>query len=197
MVADFIDSLRPLFDCLTDGFCIADAQGRLLYANAAAGEMLGPAAQLAGETSICELLCGSLEGACGENAAGCPLKVPRGPENALVFKGSYRPSGRELRVRCLRVRQPSVERHLIIIEDVSALAEAGRLKAEWRQLLAHDLRDPLAVMFGALRSVEELGAGHALDSKDMRLIGDAVNCGRRLDALIERTLEAYAPGGGK
>ncbi|MEQ1918335.1 MAG: PAS domain-containing sensor histidine kinase [Elusimicrobiota bacterium] len=189
MAADFIDSLRPLFDCLTDGFCIADADGRLLYANAAAGRLLGPAASEAGVNSICNLLCEGLAGTCGETASGCPLKIVRGPADALTFKGRYGPTGRDLRVRCMRVRQPSVERHFLIIEDVSAQAEAGRHKEEWRQMLAHDFRAPLTIMYGVLRAVQDLGVGHTLDPSDVELVESGARNGRRLEELIASYLE--------
>ncbi|MCR4295838.1 MAG: PAS domain-containing sensor histidine kinase [Elusimicrobia bacterium] len=190
MGADFLASLRPLFDCLTDGFCIADADGRLLYANAAAGRLLGPKARAeAARTSICELLCAGLAGNHGLTAATCPLKVPRGAKDAVTFKGKFAPSGRDLRARCLRVRLPSAERHFLIIEDVTAHAERGRQKEEWRQMLAHDFRAPLSVMFGALRSLEDLGEGHALDKDDLEIIDSGVRNSRRLDDLIESYLE--------
>ncbi|MBI2384828.1 MAG: PAS domain-containing sensor histidine kinase [Elusimicrobia bacterium] len=188
MSADFLDSLRPLFDCLTDGFCIADAEGDLLYANAAAGRLLGPAARAAGETSICALLCAGLEGRHDAEAA-CPLKVPRGDQDAVTFAGKYLPTDRDLRVRCLRVRLPSLERHFVIIEDVTALAERGRKQEEWRQMLAHDFRAPLTIMYGALRAVEDLGAGHVLDDGDIALIQGGARNSRRLDDLIESYLE--------
>lgn len=190
MGADFLESLRPLFDCLTDGFCIADADGRLLYANAAAGRLLGPdAREEAGRASICELLCSSLDGNHGLTAATCPLKVPRGSKDAVTVKGKFAASGRDLRVRCLRVRLPSAERHFLIIEDVTAHAERGRQKEEWRQMLAHDFRAPLTIMYGALRAVEDLGAGHALGKEDLEIIDSGVRNARRLNDLIEAYLE--------
>ena len=184
MAADFIDALRPLFDCLTDGFCIADAEGQLLYANAAAGKMLGPAAHAAVATSMCDLMCKGLIGSCGEDSASCPLRIPRGTADALTFMGKYGPTGRDLRVRCMRVRQPSVEKHFLIIEDVSAQAEAGRHREEWRQMLAHDFRSPLTIIYGVLRAVEDLGAGHALDKNDLEMLASGVRNSRRLDDLI-------------
>lgn len=188
MAADFLEALRPLFDCLTDGFCIADADGRLLYANAAAGRMLGPSAQDAGRSSICDILCAGLEGRLGMKAS-CPLRIPRGTQDAATFAGKYRPSDRDLRVRCLRVRQPKVERHFLIIEDVTSQAEAGRRQEEWRQMLAHDFRAPLTIMHGVLRTIADLGAGHALDQGDIELIESGVRNSRRLDDLIESYLE--------
>jgi signal transduction histidine kinase len=188
MSADFLEALRPLFDCLTDGFCIADAQGKLLYANAAAGRLLGLAAGSLGESSICAVLCSGLEGR-KDAETSCPLKIPRGTQDAVTFAGRFNPSGRDLRVRCLRVRQPSIERHFLIIEDVTAQAERGRKQEEWRQMLAHDFRAPLTIMHGVLRSVEDLGAGHELDEGDLGLIQSGVRNSRRLNDLIESYLE--------
>lgn len=188
MAADFLDALRPLFDCLTDGFCIADADGRLLYANAAAGRLLGPSAHDAGEATICRLLCAELEGR-RDAETTCPLKVPRGAQDAVTFAGKYRPTDRDLRVRCLRVRLPSHERHFLIVEDVTALAERGRKQEEWRQMLAHDFRAPLTIMYGVLRAVEDLGAGHTLDAGDIGLVQSGVRNSRRLNDLIESYLE--------
>ena len=118
-----------MYDCLSDGVCVADAQGHLLYANAAAGTLLGPAAVAATQAPICDVLCAGFKGRSAQSAASCPLTIPRGTQNMMIVKGKYAPTGRELRVRCLRVRLPSVERHFIIIEDVTALAEAGRRAA--------------------------------------------------------------------
>lgn len=52
MAADFLDALRPLFDCLTDGICVTDAEGRVLYANDALGRLLGADASAEGEGSV-------------------------------------------------------------------------------------------------------------------------------------------------
>lgn len=187
-MAEFLTALQPLFDCLTDGFCIADDRGRLLYANASTGRLLGPGAREAPFKTICELLCEALEGAC-LSPASCPLNIPAGKVDALTCKGKYRPSGRDLRVRCLRVRLPGRERHFLIIEDVTALAESGRRREEWRQMLAHDFRAPLTVMHGALRLVEDLGAGHALEPGDLEQVRSGVRSARRLNDLIESYLD--------
>lgn len=194
MPAEFLTALRPLFDCLTDGVCIADADGRLLYANAAAGRLLGPRAEMADESTICEFLCKGFEKPCCKSANGgsgtcCPLKVPHGEVSSQTRKGKFLPTGRDLRVRCLRVRQPSVERHFIIIEDVSDQAEVGRHREEWRMMLAHDFRAPLTIMHGTLRAMQDLGAGHPLSADDCDLLDNAVRNSRRLDDLIELFLE--------
>lgn len=190
MAADYLDALRPLFDCLTDGVCVSDAKGRLLYANEAAGRLLGSTAEEAVKTAICGPLCGSIEGAsCGDGAACCPLKVPRGPEASVTCLGRHAPTGRDLRVRCLRAPLGSGERHIIVIEDASVEAEARRQRQSWRQMLAHDLRAPLTIAKGTLRILEDMGAGHLLTLEDIGLLRNGVrNCGR-MEALIDSYLE--------
>jgi len=180
-MSEFLAALRPLFDCLSDGVCVSDAGGCLLYANDAAGRMLGPCADEAAKTSICGPLCGTAE--------NCPLKVPRGAQEAITVKGRYGPSGRELRSRCMRVRLPSRELHFLIIEDVTAQAETGRRTEEWRQMLAHDLRSPLTIALGALRALEDMGPGHVLAEDDLALLRGGVRNCRRLEALIGAYLD--------
>lgn len=189
MTADFLDALQPLFDCLTDGVCVADAEGKVLYANAAAGRLLGPAAESVAKEAICAPLCGGLEGHCAKDAAECPLKVPRGAQDAITFKGRFPPTGKDLRIRCMRVRLPSLERHFLVIEDVSEQADAGRRRDEWRQMLAHDFRSPLSIAFGTLRAVEDMGVGHALAPDDLALIQGGVRNCRRLETLIGSYLD--------
>ena len=186
LVSDLLTALRPLFDCLTDGICVSDAEGRLLYANDAAGRLLGPRAQDAAKDALCGPLCGTLD---AEAAEACPLKIARAAQDAVTVKGLYGPTGHELRARCLRVRLPSRELRLLIIEDVSAQAEAGRRTEEWRRMLAHDFRSPLTIAFGTLRAVEDMGAGHTLAPDDLALIQGGVRNCRRLDALIEAYLD--------
>jgi signal transduction histidine kinase len=189
MVTDYIDALRPMFDCLSDGVCVTDSGGQLLYANEAACRLLGPAMEETAKNGICGSLCSVLEGHCAEAAASCALKTPRGAQDAAPIKGRYSPTGLELRVRCMRVRRPSVELHFVIIEDVSTQAEAGRAKEEWRQMLAHDFRSPLTVALGTLRAVEDMGAGHTLAPGDLALVEGGVRNCRRLESLIGAYLD--------
>lgn len=184
MATDFLDGLQPLFDCLTDGVCVADADGKLLYANAAAGTLLGPTVHALPKAAICGILCGGLEGHSNKDADNCPLRVPRGSQDAMTFKGRFAATGRDLRVRCMRVRLPSLERNFLIIEDVTAQAELGRQKDEWRQMLAHDFRSPLTIALGTLRAVEDMGAGHPLAADDLALVEGGVRNCRRLETLI-------------
>jgi signal transduction histidine kinase len=199
---EFIDAVRPLLDGLSDGICIADAEGKLLYANHAAARLLGQDAASFESRTICDALCGRLASHDACCAAECPLRRPGGPQDAITFSGKYRPAerdergggaagaegSRDLRVRCLRVRLPHAERHFLILEDVSSEAEIERRHEEWRQMLAHDLRAPLTNALGALRAIDELGAGHALTGDDVELAQIGVRACRRIEEIIDTYL---------
>lgn len=201
MTSDPISALQPLLETLGDGVCVADADGRLLYANPAARRLLGPAA-VDGKT-VCALLCGGLEGTDGARAADCPLRVAAGPEERVTLKGRYLAPApaerggtypgvdmcRDLRVRCSRVHLPEGERRLIVIEDGSEEAERERRLDEWRFMLAHDLRLPLTNALGALRTLEDEGAGHELDEEDMELVRIGVRACRRAELLVTAYLD--------
>lgn len=193
MTAESIDGLRPLLDSLTDGVCIADEAGKLLYANAAAGELLGVGPKEAVETALCGLLCAHLEGVDHEN---CPLKRPGGPEDAVTFEGEHA-SGtdpRNLRVRCLRVRRARGERHFVIIEDTRREAEMARRQEDWRHMFAHDLRSPLTNVLGVLRMVQEKGAGSAMGDRDLEMIALAVRSCERIKSLLDSYLTVAKMG---
>lgn len=187
MMPDELAGLRPLLDGLSDGVCIADAGGKLIYANAAAGRLLGLSPEQAESATICSLLCERLDGPGG---AACALRRP-GPEDSITFEGVYGGAsvegGKDLRVRCLRARRPHGERHFLIIEDASERAEAERRQEDWRSMFAHDLRSPLTNVLGVLRDIQDKGVGHCVSSRDVEMIRLAArSCGRVTDLL-----EAY------
>jgi signal transduction histidine kinase len=61
---------------------------------------------------------------------------------------------------------------------------------EWRQKLAHDLRNPLTLAMGSLRLLQELGAGHTYSATDAELIKIGLRNCERLEAVIEESLKA-------
>lgn len=187
MTGDTLEGLRPLLDSLTDGVCIADESGKLLYANAAAGQLLGVSEKEAMESALCGLLCGRLSGVDHEE---CPLRQAGTPETAVTFSGAYAgdPSGRNLRVRCLRVRRARGERHFVVIEDARRDAEVARRQDDWRHMFAHDLRSPLTNVLGVLRMIEEKGAGNAMSEHDLEMIALAVRSCERIKALLDSYL---------
>ncbi len=68
-------SFFSLFDRVSDGICIADASGCVLYLNEAAHRLLETWGQETEARNICEFLCDKLEVQTGRPAAaGWPLR---------------------------------------------------------------------------------------------------------------------------
>ena len=198
--------IETFFDELSDGVCLSDARGNILYANPAAKNLLdisGPPVQA---KTLCEVLCSHLAAAgASECASTCELLKPRSPTRAVTFRGDYGPKEiatwrdftvqrrsvwKNLRVRCLKA-SPSLigeGKHLTLIEDVSVDVEMERQKEDWRQMIAHDLRSPLTSIYAAIRLFQE-SAGRPLAAGSGELIGAAERSCRKMLELITLYLD--------
>lgn len=133
--------LESLFDELTDGICLTEGQGRLVYMNPAAERLLDATLERSAAASLCSLLCGHLAtDSASECASGCELRRPDSGAEAVTFRGAYGPKEvatwkdfkvqrrsiwKNLCVRCMKAPPAPTgeERRLTIIEDVSAELE--------------------------------------------------------------------------
>lgn len=189
--------LEAVFGALPDGVVLSDG-GRVLYMNPAAERLLGGAGGGEPARRICELLCARLATpGCSDCAAHCPLLDPADVRVAVTFEGEWSraPSFRwdskgmrrqqpraDLRVRCLRL--PGTETpgregfHLTLIEDAAAEAELARRQEDWRSMVVHDLRAPLANAYGAMRAAQD-----APQSAELPLAIAVRNCRRVIDLL--------------
>jgi len=194
--------LAPLFGEVSDGVCAADAFGMLLYMNPAAEALLGTTLERSRGRSQCELLCGHLATeASPECASACALRVLGGEETAVTHKGQRaQPSSyawndtgfkrlekaRALRVRCVLLPAGGEGARLTIIEDCSAELELERRREDWRSMVAHDLRNPLSVIFAAARELQDAAPGAAPDPE---LVDICVQNCRRMMSLLDRYLD--------
>lgn len=194
-------ALDPLFDALPDGVCVTDGDGNVLYMNPAAQRLLGlDSAKLGGKT-LCETLCGHLETSTSKECAStCPLRRPLGAETFVTFEGRHGPHGsyawtdfqirererwENLRVRCLKAKYDDQDRHFVIIENLQAETELDRHREDWRNMIAHDLRSPIASIFATLRTLQDKGEGQALDDQDEAMIGISVRACHRMLSLLD------------
>jgi len=69
-------------------------------------------------------------------------------------------------------------------KEGSANGELARVKEEWREMIAHDLRAPLANIYGVLRIIEDRRPGQAVEPAESLLVGDAVGSCRRLLEVV-------------
>lgn len=129
--------MDPFFDELSDGICLSDDGGNILYMNSAAERLLDvPMRQAVGRT-LCDILCGHLSAQSVQKcASNCALRRQAPEVDAVTFSGGYglkdsfewadfqiqrRSLTKNLRVRCLRTA-PSFSgegRRLTIIEEAA------------------------------------------------------------------------------
>lgn len=191
--------MAPLFEEVSDGVCAADAVGKILYMNPAAEALLDTTLSRSRGRTQCDLLCAHLATAAGpECASTCALRRP-GPEKAVTFRGIHNKrsvyewnenefkrveKSRHLRVRCLRMPTAAGgdEVHLTILEDASAELELERRREDWRNMVAHDLRNPLTVIYAAAKELQDADPGSELLEICIR------HC-RRMTALLDRYLD--------
>lgn len=203
-------AIEPLFDQLTDGICISNGDGDVLYMNPAAKKMLQIEEPQSGLLNTCQLLCGRLF-ASGERAAclqSCCMRDKESEQIQATFQGRHGPQSvyewkdwgvnrvdrwRNFRVRCLKAPGSSLglgdeERHFTLIEDISAQLELEKSKEDWRRMVAHDLRSPLSNILATLLLVEKAG-GRALSQKENQLVEIAVRAGRKMAGLLDLFLD--------
>lgn len=197
--------LETFFDELTDGICLTEGRGRIVYINPAAERLLDTTLERSAGTSLCSLLCGHLAtGDSSECVSTCELLRPGSGAEAVTFRGAYGPKEvatwkdfkvqrrsiwKSLRVRCMKAL-PALTgkgRHLTVIEDVSAELELEHQKEDWRQMIAHDLRSPLTNVYAAIRLVQDAG-GAPPEGLD-KIIDAAERSCRRMIRLITLYLD--------
>lgn len=204
-------SFFSLFDRVSDGICVADAGGCVLYLNEAAHRLLETWGQETEARNICEFLCGKLEVQTGRRAAaGCPLRDPNREAKAATFLGRHGPHPafnwrddrvkraerwKDIRARCLKTSLPldgkERELRLVVMENAAPEMDLKRHRADWRQMIAHDLRAPLASIFAALRLLEDIHPRQAKapQDQDRQLVEMSVQACRRMMELLDLYLD--------
>ena len=184
-----IDQL--LFDALSDGICITNAEGSPLYVNDAAKRILGSDAVVP-QPQICQSLCGRFVGGNADYPAACPLREHGSPIRAVTNRG--RCGSNDLRVRCVRLDTVlfdswEIEKHFTIIEDATAEMALERVKEDWRNMVAHDLCNPLTTIYGSLKLLQELPLGHELQESERNLIAICTKTCNRMNLMLEQFLQ--------
>lgn len=207
---DILDAMRPLFESLTDGICLVDAKGAVLYTNRAARGYLGRARTSKDTRSFCDFFCKSLVIRGDSRPGCCDHSPPESCPRAVTFHGSLPPRSSEharsgdpgaepeLRVRCMSLQGSGWhDRRLIHIEDISNEVEFERRQQEWRDMVAHDMRSPLTNVLGALRMIEEIPVGSAISEHDMELVRFGVRSCLKIRTLVDEYLEVVRVEAGR
>lgn len=186
------------FDALPDGVCLSDSRSRILYMNPEAERLMQTSVVFTKRQKLCGLLCGRLScpgrARCDEE---CPLLNNKEGERAVTFQGEHRPfhspQTQRLRVRCFKMENGLLDgdgaAHLTLLEDNSKEMELERLKEDWRNMVAHDLKGPLTAIIGSVNSLGEVPAGRALKKEETTLIRIAIRAGRRMWDLLNLYLD--------
>lgn len=173
--------LRAILDNLTEGVLVADAQGHVVFANPAAGTMLGTTS---GETL--EDLPDLWE---DFHLPGVVARCARSGES-IEARVSYGES--QLRVKLERLVEDGRHNVLVVMQDLS---EGHRLEANQQRFLAnaaHELKTPIMAILGA---AELLATGEdANPATKRRLLDHIFSESRRMQRLAEALLRLSRVG---
>ncbi|MBI3553393.1 MAG: PAS domain-containing sensor histidine kinase [Elusimicrobia bacterium] len=201
--------LDQLFRELADGICLSDSAGRVIYMNEAALRLLEVPPEQTESQSICSLICGRLSapGLGSECLTKCPLRQVMSP--AATFSGRYelapvvsgagsaalrKPRWKDLRVHCVRVQTTlfdswEPDKRLTVIEDATSEMDHQRHKEDWRNMIAHDLRTPLASIFGTLRLIEEAYAASVFKPDESQIMANSIRACKHMVELLDLYLD--------
>jgi len=143
--------LSTILDLSPDGFVAFDSNGRIKYVTAAFEAMFGlDGEQLLGRNddqfwAMIELRCLKNQSICHVAAVRHNLNQPKNQRRSLL--DLIEPVGRVLLVTQSDSRSSSIQR-ILCFRDVSYEIEVDRLKSEFMATAAHELRTPLASVYG-------------------------------------------------
>ncbi len=189
------DDLRQqqeiLLDAVTDGICGLDREGRVRFANPAAGRMLGALPEMLTGRLLHDLLHGpsSTERPCGPE---CPLRkaVTRsvssaGEENVFRADSSSFPAEYVLTPI---YGASSLTGWVLSFRDISQRFALDRMKDEFISTVSHELRTPLTSIRGALGLLTSGMLGE-VNEKASNLLRIALANSDRLVRLINDILD--------
>jgi two-component system phosphate regulon sensor histidine kinase PhoR len=149
---DNLQAAQTLFDALPDPLITLDAQSRLVYANAAARDLLegrNGGGNLAGRDLSAVLRQPSILQAVTEVLDGMPTRTVE-----FTFADRIDQSF-EARVEPVRPGAAGEDgaRALILMHDVSALRRAEQMRADFVANVSHELRTPLTSLVGFIETL--------------------------------------------
>ncbi len=166
--------LELLVSLIHDSIMLCDMRGELLYANASARALLGIGDEPIAES---EQLRRKVAGLIHKKAAskGGVIELDSGGENRF-----YRVSVQTL---ASKVQEPAV---FIVLRDITLEQKMQRMKEEFFQSVAHDLRAPLLTMQGYIKL---LGLEFPPEARQAGYVRNVKDSSDRLFKLLENILD--------
>jgi PAS domain S-box-containing protein len=193
--------MSELFGSMTEGVTIVDPSGRVLLRNAAAVEMTGVAE---GKRLSPE----DYPGVRLLSLDGRPIPREKIPVFRLLGGGRLvdeefllgRADGSRIRIACsggtVRNDKGEIELAILTFRDMTAFRRLENAKDEFLQVLAHELRNPLAAACGLVQLV-----GHRLRAEGGGQHADYLRLAEaeldRLNGLIGEIIAGYRVSGGR
>lgn len=169
--------LRTVVDCMTDGVLVCNAEQLLVLYNPAALKLLDPGPSRSEPLHVrkmltCKELADMIEAASGKQARQSNelrLTLPAREEWVLA---NVAPVVEPKRHRLLGT--------VTVVRDITAMKQVEQVKAQFVNMVAHELRAPLAAVDGFLSVLQE---GYAQDpDKQQEILGRSR---RRIHALVD------------
>lgn len=166
--------LELLVSLIHDAIILADMRGELLYANAAAKNLLGPEASVPGENETLRRKIADLVYKKSLSKSGV-VELEQGGE-----KKFYRAS---IQTLSAKTQNPAV---FMVLRDITLERKIQSMKDDFFHSVAHDLRAPLLTMQGYIKLLEREFPPEARQSGYVRNVKDSSD---RLFKLLENILD--------
>ncbi|WP_164019471.1 PAS domain S-box protein [Pyxidicoccus trucidator] len=185
--------LRAIMDNMVEGVFVADENGRLSFVNHAGLRMCGGGVPASGEPGVEPPHVGPLMTMDGELLERDALPLYRALRGEVVLGfdvRAHKPGGeRVLRMNAAPIpdEDDRVSAAVVVIHDVTDAVEFDRLKDEFVQMAAHELKTPVTVMksFAQLALKTQLGRDPALG----RLLEGIDRGANRIDMVVRTLLD--------
>jgi PAS domain S-box-containing protein len=168
--------LAAILDAVPEGVAVADADGRLLYANTAFAAMIG----------IARVVFDQPVGRSIPNAALAEFILEQSVQPLRRdFSGAY---GAALQgvVRSVRSSDGAAVWQVCVLQDVTRLRQLDDMKSEFVHTVSHDLRRPLTSIDGLANMMEMMGPLNAAQKEyAMRIRQTAQNMQRLVTDLLD------------
>ena len=180
-----------LLDAVSDGICGLDREGKVRFANPAAGRLLGAKAETLTGRPLHELLHGYAphERACGPD---CPLrKTVAQPASSADEENFFRANGSSFPAEYVLTPihgNGSLSGWVLSFRDITQRYALDRMKDEFISTVSHELRTPLTSIRGALGLLNSGMLGE-VGEKASSLLRIALTNSDRLVRLINDILD--------